>query len=75
MLRLEVLSMEEMNLVHESAVEILEKTGIVMQDDHILKLFAEAGAEVNEKEQTVKIPAHLIKECLKKTPKHVTLSL
>ncbi|MEM2110894.1 MAG: trimethylamine methyltransferase family protein [Candidatus Bathyarchaeia archaeon] len=65
-LRLEVLSSDEIDLVHDLSLEILKNTGVVMQDERILALFNEAGANVFKKDQLVKIPPYLVEESLKK---------
>ncbi len=70
---MEAFTRDELNLVHASSLEILEKTGVIMQCNEILDLFNKAGAIVNRKEKTVKIPSGLVQEFLGKIPKHVTL--
>jgi len=73
MLRLEIFTREELDLIHESSLEILEQIGVVMQEHRILGLMHEAGAEVNDKEQLIKIPRNLVQEALKNAPRHFTL--
>ncbi len=73
MMRLEILSTQELDLVHNLSLDILDKTGVVMQDETVLELFEKAGATVNRKEQLVKIPRNLVNESLKKIPNRVTL--
>ncbi len=72
MLRLEILSREDLDLAHDRSLEILEKTGVIMQDQEILLLFEKAGANVDKKQQIVKIPRNIVNEALKKVPRLVT---
>jgi len=66
---LELLTPDHMELIHSSALDILESVGIRVTTEEALKIFAEAGAQVNKNEKTVKIPSHLVEEMIKKFPK------
>ncbi len=67
----EPLTRDEVYDVHLTSLEILEKIGVMFSDENALKIFSEGGAEVQN--GIVKIPEHLVKECIKKAPERVTL--
>jgi trimethylamine--corrinoid protein Co-methyltransferase len=64
---------EEVKVIYEGALEVLESIGIKFYNDNALEIFKKNGAEVDEKMKIVKIPRHLVKEALKKTPKSIKL--
>jgi trimethylamine--corrinoid protein Co-methyltransferase len=53
-------------------LDILEQVGVQFSLPEALKLFDDAGAEVDHKEKTVKIPYYLVEECVRKTPHRFT---
>ena len=60
--QLEVLTKDEMQMVHEKACELLANKGVVFQSEKALETFRANGAKVDG--QTVLIP----KELVEKTP-------
>lgn len=72
MLTLEVLSKDQLHRLHIAALDILEKVGVKFSLPEALKLFEDAGAEVDHKEKVVKIPYYLVEECIRKTPHRFT---
>ena len=62
----------EIEDIHSASLEVLETIGLSVNSERILTIFKEAGAEIDEK-QTVKIPQHIVKESLMKTPEQVKL--
>ncbi|MEM1508420.1 MAG: trimethylamine methyltransferase family protein [Thermofilaceae archaeon] len=73
MVKFEILTRDEIDLIHESTVNVLERVGVKVFEPGALKLLGEAGAEVNQKEMKAKIPEELLKECLKKAPRRFSL--
>jgi len=73
LLSLEVLSRDQLYKLHLASLEILEKVGVKFPLKEALKLCDEAGAEVDHKQQVVKMPYYLVEECVRKTPHRVTL--
>ena len=61
------LSNQEVELVHEKALEMLEKLGMCFEGEEARGYFAKAGAAVDGK--IVKIPRRIIEEGLKTVPK------
>lgn len=69
---LEILSKEELQEIHDGSLQILEEAGCYIPHQEILDLFHQAGAKVDFKDQTVKIPGHLVEELIKKAPESFT---
>ena len=72
-LRVDILTDDELEDIHLGTLELLEKTGIFIENKEALDLFQEAGAYVNRKTNTVRIPPHLVEESIKSAPSRVTL--
>ncbi len=62
-----VLSQDQIYEIHRSSLEVLEKTGYKILSRQAVNLLKKAGARV-EGDQ-VKIPQHIVEECLRLTPK------
>ena len=65
---LEVLSKEEIELIHSATLELLSTVGIKIDDEEVRELFKENGAEIDDNTSFVKIPEDLIKQRLKTVP-------
>ena len=63
----------QLNSIHSSTLEILEKTGVRVDEENALKLLQNAGATVDFKTKIAKIPRGLIEEMTKRARKRVTL--
>jgi trimethylamine--corrinoid protein Co-methyltransferase len=72
-MKLELLSKDELSLIHEKSLEILNKIGVIIPHPKVIKLFKEHGAIVDDKNQLVKIPSELINELLSHASKEYTL--
>jgi trimethylamine--corrinoid protein Co-methyltransferase len=66
--QIEVLTKDEIEFIHASTLDLLEKVGIKIDDENVRGLFKEHGAEINNYDNFVKIPELLIKEKLKQVP-------
>lgn len=51
-----MLTKNEIEPIHYSSVEILEKVGIQVQSELILKIFSIRGAEIDSQNRRVRIP-------------------
>jgi len=67
---LEVLSEEGLEAIHRGSLDVLETTGVRVEHDRALKLFADHGCKVDFEERMVRIPPWLAEECLRKCPSH-----
>lgn len=59
--------------IHVATLEVLENVGMHSQSEKILKIFADAGADIDFKKKIIKIPQYLIAEALKKAPRQIVL--
>ncbi|MFX0058003.1 MAG: trimethylamine methyltransferase family protein [Candidatus Hodarchaeota archaeon] len=68
--RLEVLSKEELQLIHNSTLELLENTGIKIESQEVRNFLKENGTISNEdrNDEFIKFPEDLVIEQLKKVP-------
>ena len=57
---------EDIKKVNQAARDILEEVGVVFPSEKALKIFADAGANVDFDKKLVKIPSHLVAKYLKK---------
>jgi trimethylamine--corrinoid protein Co-methyltransferase len=57
----------------ETAFQLVQKPGLKVYNDKALKLFDDAGAEVDYSSRIVKLPRSLVEDCLKTIPSTLTL--
>jgi len=65
---LEVVTEEELDAIHRGALDVLETTGVRVEHDRALKLFAKNDCQVDFEEKRVRIPPWLVEDCLRKCP-------
>ena len=65
---LEILTDEQLEAIHRGTLDILETTGIVVEHDRALKLFADHGCKVDFGKNRVRIPGWLVEDSLRKCP-------
>jgi trimethylamine--corrinoid protein Co-methyltransferase len=70
---LKVLSEEEQHQVHARSLEILANTGVRVDTPLGRQLLGEAGAEVNESDNIVRLPKTLVEESLRLTTTQFSL--
>jgi len=73
MFKLEVLSKEDVDAIHSTALKILETVGVAIQAKEALGLLANAGANIDYKEKRARMPSSLVQECLRRAPQTVNL--
>ena len=71
--QLEILSRDDLYRIHGATVEILQRLGVKVWEPMALKLFKDAGAEVDKKTMMVLIPESLLKETIRKAPREFKL--
>ena len=71
--RFEVLSQPEVERIHAASMEILAEVGIKVTYQKARDLFREAGAEVDEQTQAVKLPESLIRWAVEQAPQQFSL--
>ena len=70
--RRNVLDSRGVRLITQTALEILEGTGVAVKSEKVQKLLGEAGCEVDRKSAVVKFPQGLVKEMARKNDRSVT---
>jgi len=70
---LELLSREEVETIHTAALNVLETTGVEIDNDNALQILREAGARFDAQKKMAYIPSELVEELLKKVPSEVKL--
>ncbi len=73
-LTFQVLSDDALHDIHGATLEILWKTGIFVEDEEALDLFAGGGAVINPITKIVKIPPSMIEDAVQSAPEIVTLA-
>jgi trimethylamine--corrinoid protein Co-methyltransferase len=71
--QLEILSRDDLDKIHGATVEVLQKLGVKIWEPTALKLFKDAGADVDEKTMMVRIPESLLKETIRQAPREFKL--
>ncbi len=72
-LGVEIFTQDELDDIHWATVEVLEKTGLWVEDDEALDLFADGGCKVDRAERKVRIPQHILEETVSWAPSKVVL--
>jgi trimethylamine:corrinoid methyltransferase-like protein len=61
-LKLQLLTQDQIRLIHSSTLKILEEVGVTINEDSLLKFLARDGANVDSGEKRAKLPSSLIEE-------------
>ncbi len=72
-LRLEVFTEDELREIHLATLEVLSRTGVFVEDDEALAIFAGGGADIDTDRRVVRLPAHVVEEALRTAPPKVVL--
>lgn len=65
---LKLLSDQQVEEIHKSTLELLQRTGLRFDSERALDLFEENECKVDRDTNRVKFPPDLVEECLRKTP-------
>ena len=68
------MSEEDKRMIHESALEVLEKVGVRVHSGSARAVLKNAGAIVDEKSPDVRFPKDLVKSLISKAPQTVVLA-
>ena len=68
---LEVLSRNDLYRIHTATLEVLERVGVLVEEETALKLLEDAGADVNRAKMIAKIPQYLVEEAIRLSPRTV----
>lgn len=65
---LEILTKEEIEMIHRATLDVLERTGVRFEQEEALKFLEEAGCIVDYKNKRVRFPSSLVEESIRKCP-------
>jgi trimethylamine--corrinoid protein Co-methyltransferase len=71
--RLEVLSPDEIDQIHEATLDLLEFVGVRVESPEAREVLIQAGANNDGQSQTIKFPRDLVETCLKGLPSSCSL--
>jgi trimethylamine--corrinoid protein Co-methyltransferase len=67
-LSLNVFTPDEIDDIHLATLEVLERTGVFVEDDEPLDIYADGGCRVDRETRVVRIPPHVVAESLAACP-------
>jgi len=67
-LRLEVLSTADLDAIHAETLKVLEETGILVEDDEALAIFADGGALIDRETHVVRLPGEVVEAAIEACP-------
>ncbi len=70
---LNLLPIKDYKDIHQASLQVLEKTGIFVEDQTARELFGSCGARVDEKSSIVKLPAAMVEDAIESAPAQVTM--
>ncbi|MCX6364835.1 MAG: trimethylamine methyltransferase family protein [Actinobacteria bacterium] len=71
--RLEVFTDDELREIHLATLEVLSETGVFVEDDEALQIFADAGADIDRERRVACLPAHLVEDAIRSAPPKVVM--
>ena len=67
-LKLEVLNEQELAEVHLATIEVLERTGVFVEDEEALEILHGAGASIDAARRIARIPGHIVEAAVASAP-------
>jgi len=68
------LSRSDLEAIDGASIEILEQVGVQVKSQMMVDVFKAGGAEFDPAKSRVRIPAHIARESLRKTPRKIILA-
>ncbi|MHB8867959.1 MAG: trimethylamine methyltransferase family protein, partial [Thermoleophilia bacterium] len=65
---LNLYSPDELDALHLAALEVLDRTGLFVEDDEALDVFADGRCRVDRETHIVRIPPEVVEEALRRSP-------
>ena len=72
-IQVKVLSDREIQAIHDASIVILRDTGVIVHHDEVLRLLAEAGAQVDQHNKIARMPEQLVMDCVARAGKQYIL--
>jgi trimethylamine--corrinoid protein Co-methyltransferase len=67
------LSEDDATRIAETALDVLERSGVAVYSDSAFEAFEKAGAEVDEETKRVKLPRRMVEDAIDSNPSSITL--
>ncbi len=71
---LNVFTEDECYEIHLATLEVLERTGMFVEDDKAVEVFGDHGADVDKEKKIVKLPPHMVEDAVRSAPPKVFLA-
>jgi len=68
-----VFTESELDDVHLATLEILERTGVFVEDDEALDIFKDGGCRIDRETRVVRMPPHVVEDAIRSAPSRYTL--
>ncbi len=72
-LSVNVFTESELDDLHLATLEVLERTGVFVEDDEALDIFKDGGCLVDRERRIVRIPPHVVEEAIRSAPSKFVL--
>ncbi len=72
-LSVNVFTESELDDIHLASLEVLERTGVFVEDDEALDIFKDGGCRVDRETRIVRIPPHVAEDAIASSPSRYTL--
>jgi trimethylamine--corrinoid protein Co-methyltransferase len=73
-LSLSVLTADELEDIHLATLEVLERTGVFVEDPEAMAAFEAGGCAVDREARIVRIPGYVVEEAIRSAPATITLA-
>lgn len=73
-LSLNIFTREELDEIHFATLEVLERTGLLVDNDEALEIFHSAGARVDKQKRIVKMPPYMVEDAVRSAPSKLFLA-
>jgi len=70
-LRLDVLSDDAVRQIHDGSLEVLEQTGVFVEDDEALDILADGSCTVDRETHVVRFPPQIVTEAIASCPSRI----
>ncbi len=70
---LNVFTDDELNEIHLATLEVLQETGVFVEDEEALNIFADHGATIDRERKVAKLPPYLVEDAIRSAPPRFTL--
>jgi trimethylamine--corrinoid protein Co-methyltransferase len=65
---------DEIDEIHLATLEVMEKTGLFVEDEEALQIFDGGGAGLDRESRIVKFPSHVVEDAIRSAPSIIILA-